>query len=268
LRPNPLKPRLAAGGCAFGTMTFEFFTPGYPAICREAGAEFILYDMEHSGVGFETMKAQFAFCRGLDLVPLVRVASGDYHHIARALDIGAMGIMVPMVDTPEQAKAIVDCTRYPPAGRRGAAFGVAGHDDYADGDVTEKIAQANARTMVIALVETAKGIENVDAIAAVDGVDVVWLGHFDLTNFLGIPAQFDNPIFHAAVDNLVEACTKHGKTPGFLAGDEKWARDFRAKGFRMIAYGVDVLLMQSALAEGIRLLQGTVEKRAGETWAE
>src|ERR1700752_5541993 len=68
LRPNPLKGRLAAGGCAFGTMTFEFFTPGYPAICREAGAEFILYDMEHSGVGFETMKAQFAFCRGLDLV--------------------------------------------------------------------------------------------------------------------------------------------------------------------------------------------------------
>ena len=68
LRPNPLKPRLTAGGCAFGTMTFEFFTPGYPAICHEAGAEFILYDMEHSGVGFETMKAQFAFCRGLDLV--------------------------------------------------------------------------------------------------------------------------------------------------------------------------------------------------------
>ena len=81
-------------------MTFEFFTPGYPAICRAAGAEFILYDMEHSGVGFETMKAQFAFCRGLDLVPLVRVPSGDYHHVARALDIGAMGIMVPMVETP------------------------------------------------------------------------------------------------------------------------------------------------------------------------
>ena len=105
LRPNPLKPRLAAGGCAFGTMTFEFFTSGYPAICREAGAEFILYDMEHSGVGFETMKAQFAFCRGLDLVPLVRVPSGDYHHVARALDIGAMGIMVPMVETAEQAQS-------------------------------------------------------------------------------------------------------------------------------------------------------------------
>src|ERR1041384_1551931 len=173
LRPNPLKPRLAAGGCAFGTMWIEYLTPGYPTICLESGAHFILNDMEHSGVGFETMKAQFAFCRGLDLAPLVRVPSGDYHHIARALDIGAMGIMVPMVETPEQAKAIVDCTRYPPAGLRGAAFNVAAHDDYSGGSEVEKIAKANARTMVIALGETATGIASVDAIAAVEGVDVV-----------------------------------------------------------------------------------------------
>jgi len=239
-------------------MTFEFFTPGYPAICHEAGAEFILYDMEHSGVGFETMKAQFAFCRGLDLVPLVRVPSGDYHFIARALDIGAMGIMVPMVETAAQAKAVVDCTRYPPAGRRGAAFNVAAHDDYSGGPEAIKIAEANARTMVIALVETAKGIANVDAIAAVDGVDVVWLGHYDLTNSIGIPGEFDHPKFHAAVDSLVKACGKQGKTPGFLAGNETWARDFRARGFRMIAYGVDTLLMQGALADGLKLLRGTV----------
>jgi 2-keto-3-deoxy-L-rhamnonate aldolase RhmA len=112
--------------------------------------------------------------------------------------------------------------------------------------------------MVIALVETAKGIENVDAIAAVHGVDVVWLGHYDLTNFIGIPGEFDNPKFHAAVDSLVKACKNHGKTPGFLAGNEQWARDFRAKGFRRIAYGVDTLLMQGALAHGIKLLQGAV----------
>ena len=113
--------------------------------------------------------------------------------------------------------------------------------------------------MVIALVETADGIANIDAIAAVDGVDVVWLGHYDLTNFMGIPGQFDNPKFHSAVDRLVKACEKHGKTPGFLAGDAMRARDFRAKGFRMIAYGVDTLLMQRALADGIKLLQGTLK---------
>ena len=176
-----------------------------------------------------------------------------------------MGIMVPMVETPAQAKAIVDCTRYPPAGRRGAAFSVAAHDDYSDGSETGKIAAANARTMVIPLVETAQGVENVDAIAAVEGVDVVWLGHYDLTNFLGIPGEFDHPKFHAAVDSLVKACARHGKTPGFLAGNEKWARDYRAKGFRMIAYGVDTLLMQRALAAGIKLLRGTLaNKREGE----
>ena len=89
---------------------------------------------------------------------------------------------------------------------------------------------------------------------------MVWLGHYDLTNFLGIPGEFDNPKFHAAVDRLVKACIAHNKTPGFLAGNEKWARDFRSKGFRMIAYGVDAQLMQSALADGIKLLRGTVKK--------
>lgn len=257
MRPNPLKDRLAKGGTAYGTMTFEFFTPGYPAICKAAGAEFILYDMEHSGAGFETIKEQFACGRGLDIVPMVRVPAGDYHFIARAMDIGAMGIMVPMVESAEQARHIVSCTRYPPAGRRGSAFGVAPHDDYSGRAVGDKIAAANARTMVICLVETPKGIENVDAIAAVEGVDVVWLGHFDLTNFMGIPAAFDDPRFHAAVDKLVAACKKHGKTPGFLAGDDKWAKDFRAKGFRIMAYGVDVLLMQGALAHGIEVLRKT-----------
>src|SRR5206468_6989137 len=123
---------------------------------------------------------------------MARVPRGEYHFIARALDIGALGVMVPMVGTPAEAEHIVACTRYPPHGRRGAAFGFA-HDDYEGGDVAEKIRIANERTLVICLIETADGIKNIDAIAAVPGVDVLWLGHFDLTNFLGIPAQFDHP---------------------------------------------------------------------------
>jgi len=254
MRPNPIKARLAQGGAAFGTMAFEFFTPSLAQIVAAAGAQFLLYDMEHSGIGVETMKAQFAACRGLDLVPLVRVPATEYHFVARMLDAGAMGIMVPMVETAEQAARIVSYTRYPPHGRRGAAFGVAPHDDYLGGDVTETMAAAHERTLVICLVETATGIENVDAIAAVPGVDVVWLGHFDLTNFLGIPAQFSHPRYLAAVDALVAACNRHHKTPGFLAADDAWAADYRAKGFRMLAYGVDVVLLQRALAAGLAKL--------------
>lgn len=260
MRANPLKRSLAEGGHAFGTMIFEFFTPGIAQICKTAGAQFVLYDMEHSAVDIGTMKEQFALCRGLGIAPMVRVPATQYHFIARMLDAGAFAIMVPMVETVEQAREIVAATRYPPLGRRGSAFGMA-HDDYEGGAVADKIAAANARTMVICLIETPRGVENVDAIAAVDGVDVCWLGHFDLTNFMGIPGQFDNPAYLAAVDKIVASCARHGRTPGFMAADEDWARRYIAKGFRMIAYGVDSALLQRELARGVAALARAREMR-------
>lgn len=127
-------------------------------------------------------------------MPLARVPATEYHFIARLLDLGAMGVMVPMVKTREQAEFIVSCTRYPPLGRRGSAFGVAAHDDYTEGGAADKMAAIHARTLVICLIETAKAIENVDAIAAVPGVDVLWLGHGDLTSFMGIQGNSTTPI--------------------------------------------------------------------------
>jgi 2-dehydro-3-deoxyglucarate aldolase/4-hydroxy-2-oxoheptanedioate aldolase len=263
MRSNPLKARLAKGGYAFGTMVFEFFTPGLAQLCKEAGAEFILYDMEHSAVGIETIKAQLAFCRGVGVAPMVRVPATQYDYISRALDAGAMGIMVPMVETAEQAAFIVQSTRYPPVGRRGAAFGFA-HDDFQGGAVTDKISAAHDRTMVICLIETAKGIANADAIAATPGVDVCWLGHFDLSNFMGIPAAFTDRRFLKAVDTLLAACEKHGKTPGFMASDDRWARDYMAKGFRMLACGVDAHLLQAALRSGIDGMRKLASTKGGK----
>jgi len=254
LRDNPIKAILAAGGRVFGAMVFEFFSPGLPQICKNAGAEFILFDMEHTGLGFETLKTQFALCRGLSIVPMVRVPRGEYHFIARALDLGAMGIMVPMVGSAAEAAQIVACTRYPPAGRRGAAFGFA-HDDYQGGDIRAKIDALHARTMVIPQIETAEGLSNVEAIAAVPGVDALWLGHFDLTNFLGIPGAFRDPRYLAAVDRIVAACNAHGKAAAFIATDDVWARDYAKKGFRLFAYGLDQLMLQNALASGLTLLR-------------
>ena len=256
IRDNPVKNALAAGGRAFGAMVFEFFSPGLPQICLNAGAEFVLFDMEHTGLGFETLKTQFALCRGLSIVPMVRVPRGEYHFIARALDLGAMGVMVPMVGSAEEAAHIVACTRYPPAGRRGAAFGFA-HDDYGEGDIRAKIAALHARTMVIPQIETAEGLANVEAIAAVPGVDALWLGHFDLTNFLGIPGGFQEPQYLRAVDRIVAACNAHGKTAAFIATDETWAREYAAKGFRLFAFGIDQLLLQNALRQGLAVLRAT-----------
>ena len=120
MRGNPVKAKLARGEHAFGSMFFEFFSPGVPQIAKNAGAEFILFDMEHAGTDVGLMKQMFALCRGLDLVPMVRVPTTQYHFIARMLDLGAMGIMVPMVESKEQAQMIVLSSGRPSGpGRRG-----------------------------------------------------------------------------------------------------------------------------------------------------
>lgn len=245
---DALKRKLAAGEPVFGSMVFEFFTPGIARICANAGAEFVMYCMEHTGAGYETLKPQFALCRALGVAPLVRIPATEYHFAARALDAGALGIMVPLVDTAEQAERIVSFTRYPPKGRRGAAFGFA-HDDYQGGDVIEKMRAIHRRTLVICMIETRAGLDNVEAIAAVDGVDVLWLGHFDLTNFLGIPSEFSHPQYRDAVKRIAAAAAKHRKSAGYMAASAELGREYLGHGYRMIATGTDQGLLQQATAQ-------------------
>jgi len=129
--------------------------------------------------------------------------------------------------------------------------------------VATKIAALHARTMVIPQIETREGLANVEAIAAVPGVDALWLGHFDLTNFMGIPGRFEHPDFLAAVDRIVAACERHGKTAAYIATEEALARDYLAKGFRLMAYGIDQLMLKRVLREGIDLLRAaTPDSRA------
>lgn len=222
-----LRTRVMSGEMVLGAMVFEFFSPGIAQVMKLAGAEYIIYDMEHTGIGLETVKAQVAHCRGIDVAPMVRVPRSDYHFVRRALDIGCHGVMIPMVESIEQAKAIVEATHYPPRGRRGAAFGFA-HDDYMPGDPLAKIKAADARTLVIAQIETERGLECVEDIAAVDGIDVLWVGHFDLTNFLGIPGQFDNPVYINAVKRVVAAGRKHKKGLGFMCADAGFGKAVQA----------------------------------------
>jgi 2-dehydro-3-deoxyglucarate aldolase/4-hydroxy-2-oxoheptanedioate aldolase len=163
--------------------------------------------------------------------------------------------MVPLVDTAEQAERIVSFTRYPPKGRRGAAFGFA-HDDYRAGDVVEKMRDIHSRTLVICMIETRAGLENVEAIAAVDGVDVLWLGHFDLTNFLGIPAQFSHPQYRDAVKRIAAAAARHGKSAGYMASSAELGREYLGHGYRMIATGTDQALLQNSLSQLIGSWKG------------
>src|SRR5438270_13260243 len=239
---NPVREKLRRGETALSIMNFEFFSPGMPQILAAAGAEFCIFDMEHSGIGIETIKQQIAAARGVGLVPMVRVPGTHYHLIAPVLDAGAMGIMVPMVESPAQAQQIASWCRYRPEGVRGVAFGMP-HDDYGSGDVVQRLREANERTLVIALIETAAGIANAEAIMAVERVDLGWLGHFDLTNSMGIPGQFEHPDFLAAVDRLIATCRAQGKPAGVLAGSIEAGESWRTRGFRVFAYGTDISLL-------------------------
>ncbi len=254
MKANRVKRALAEGGIALGTMVFEFGTPGIGRIIAGSGAEFVIFDMEHTGWSTETIKALFATCGGTDLVPMARVPAAQYHLIARALDVGARGIMVPMVESEAQARLVAQSAKYPPIGRRGAAFGVA-HDDYRGGDVTEKIRTANAEGLLIAQIETVAGLEQVERIAAVNGIDVLWIGHFDLTNSLGIPADFEHPTYLAAVERVLDACRQHSKAAGFMVASPEEAHAKLAQGFRCLAYWGDLWIYQQALTDALQRIR-------------
>ena len=256
VRPSAMRRKVLSGETVAGAMIFEFFAPGMPQVLKSAGCEFALFDMEHSGLGFETLKMLAAGCRGVGIEPLVRVPRSEYHFMARALDVGAHGVMVPMVESAQEARRIAEATHYPPVGRRGAAFGVA-QDDYSGGDVRAKLAALTARTLVIAQIESERGLAELEAIASTPGIDVLWLGHFDLTNFLGIPAEFESAKYLDAVQAIVAAARRYGKGLGFMAADANWAQRYRKLGFNMIAAGLDSSLLQSAVRATLAPLRET-----------
>jgi len=255
---NPVKRNLLSGGVSLGTFVFEFDTTGISRIAGNAGAEFVIFDMEHTGWSVETIRRLIATTPVSGPMPFVRVPAAEYHFIARVLDVGAAGLMFPMVESRQQAERIVQSAKYPPVGRRGAAFGIS-HDHYRDDDILATIQAANDETLIIAQIETRAGLENVEAIAATEGIDTLWIGQFDLTNSLGIPGQFDHPDFQNAVDRVVAACNTHGKIPGFMGLDADEGIALIDRGFRAIAFGGDLWIYQQALRDGLQQLREHID---------
>jgi 2-keto-3-deoxy-L-rhamnonate aldolase RhmA len=253
--PLEIKQALAAGKTVLGTMMFEFNSPGISPLAAGAGAEFVLFDMEHSGLSIESIRSQMGWSKTAPVTRMVRVPGSQYDYISRVMDVGAQGVMVPMVESVEQATAIAAAMTYPPLGRRGAAFGVA-HDHYSGGSVAEKLVAANEQRICITQIETKAGLDNVEAIAAVPGVDVLWVGQFDLTLSMGIPAQFDHPEFLAALDRVVAAARANGKTAAAMATGVEDGKRWIERGFRMIAYSGDLWVYQQGLAAALSALSG------------
>ncbi|MBV9053957.1 MAG: hpch/hpai aldolase [Hyphomicrobiales bacterium] len=248
----------------FGHFIVEFATPGIGHILKSAGCDFVLFDLEHSGFGFETVKNAIRYFEAADVPIIVRVPSKEYHHIARAMDMGAEGLMLPMVGTVAEARHILKSMKYTPEGGRGVALQVS-HDRYRPGTVTDKFKAANQRSTFFCQIETAEGVQNAEKIAALPGVDCLWVGHFDLSVSLGVPGDFGSKTFTDAITRVVAAARKHGKSLGRLVPTVEQGIELNRQGFDFICYSGDVWVLHDALADAInRLRAGCTPKRGGK----
>ena len=250
MKPSKFKQSIAATGTAAGHMIGDFGTRNIARIVAAANPDFVMIDMEHTGFDTERVADLCAWFRATDIAPMVRVPQGLYHFCARTLDAGALGIMVANVETGAQAKEIVDACKYAPLGRRGVALGGA-HNDFVMPDPAEYFRDANDNTTVVTMIESPVGLANLDAIAATPGVDVLWVGHYDLTQAMGIPAQFQHPDFLAALAAVTAAARRHGKQAGIQPGRVEEAQQWRQIGFNVMSWSIDYAVYRAALVSGV-----------------
>jgi 2-dehydro-3-deoxyglucarate aldolase/4-hydroxy-2-oxoheptanedioate aldolase len=206
--------------------------------------------MEHSGFHFGQVNDLLSWFKATPITPIVRVPAAEYHFIACVMDAGAHGVMVPNVSTAEQARTVVSAMRYAPEGGRGVGLG-GSHDDFVAPDPVKYMAEANRNNIFLCQIESTSGLDNLDAIASTPGVDVLWVGHFDLTQSMGIVGQFHHPDFIAALKKVVVTAKKHNITTGIQPKDAAQAREWTELGFSVISYGADSGVYGGALKAGV-----------------
>lgn len=252
---NTVKQRLEAGEVVVGPYIAEFYTTGLAGIVAECGADFVIFDYEHSGWGTEALRTQLICARGAGLVPIVNSPGETFEREGLLLDMGAFGLMVPHVRTAAQAEAIVGATRYPPQGSRGGAFGIA-HDGYRARQITKTISDANDSILIIAKLESRQAINNAEAILSVPGIDVALVTAFDLSLDMGLAGEVEHSEISAAMNKVLAICKRLGKVAGCAAFTPDIARQRLAEGYRFIQYSWDIGLLQEGLTAGIAAVRG------------
>lgn len=217
-----------------------------PQAMAAAGADAVIIDLEHGAVDYASAHAMIAATQGFDCAPTVRIAENDPVLVKRALDMGAEGIVFPLIDTAEDAAQAVASMRYPPDGTRGFGPFIA-HSRWGV-PMLDYRTRIEPELCTILLIETRAGVDNIDAIVDVPGIDLIIPAQFDLSTALGISGQFDNPDFIAAVDKVEAACNRAGIPLGGVAMAKPQADALMARGYRVVA-GFDLLWMKAKTAE-------------------
>jgi 2-keto-3-deoxy-L-rhamnonate aldolase RhmA len=253
---NSARERLEAGEVSLGFGVRTARSAEIAKAMKTAGFDWLFLDLEHSAMSIETA-AQLALA-GLEagIAPIARVPKGECSLATRLLDSGALGIVMPHVDTAEEAREIADRLRYPPQGHRGV-FSSMPQFDYRPVKVDEMTAALNAATLIVVMLESPTAIGNADAIAAIEGIDVLLIGTNDLCIELGIAGQLAHEKVADAYRRVVAACRRHGKWAG-MGGvyDEPLMRRYVEIGCRFLMAGADLAFMMSTGAARTEFLRG------------
>ena len=255
VRQNRVKQALRDGQVQLGCSCFQLRSVDAVRALAAAGLDWVFFDAEHGPFGLETLQDLMRVAAGAGLCPIVRVADLQYALIARALDCGAQGVLLPRVESPELLAAAVSWTRFPPIGTRG--FGLAApHLEYEAVSIPDAIAHINANVLVVLQIETRTALERIDDLLAVPNIDAVLIGPGDLSISLGVAGDFSHPTFVAAVEKIRERCDRAGIAPGIHMRTLELARQWSDRGLRLFSCNSDIGFLLDKATETVKTLRG------------
>ncbi|MGE5545000.1 MAG: HpcH/HpaI aldolase family protein [Bacillota bacterium] len=241
---NKLKKALYEGKACFGTLICNN-SPDIVEICGLVGFDFVILDIEHGYMSPETTVNLIRAAEVTGMTPITRVTENSETIILRSLDVGSHGVQIPQVNDAASARLAVQRAKYYPEGMRGVAFPRS--SNYGLNPVFDYFKQANDETLVVVHCENVSGLANIEEIAAVPGVDVIFLGPFDLSQSMGIPGRVESPPVQEAANRVVKVCQRYGKIPGIYCNTAEEARQRADQGFKYLPIGMDSTLIAQAL---------------------
>ena len=254
LKKNYLKEKLETNKQTIGTWNIIVSTMVVDVIAS-SGIDFIVIDAEHGSISYETAQAMISICEGYNVTPIMRVGEINESLILRALDIGSHGVQLPNITTIEDAKKFVQFAKYPPLGVRGfSPYTKAGLYDVTNGQKMPAI--ANENTLLIANVEGEEGIKNLQEIVEVDGIDVIFIGLFDMSKSLGIAGDVQNPRVMEKLDEAIEVIHKNGKKVGSIASNLDMLEVLKKKKIDYLTYSVDTGMIKESYTNMINKFRG------------
>lgn len=249
MRVNALKEKLKQGKRVFGTWSM-LPSAGVSNVIAQSGLDFVIIDMEHGSMSFETMEQMVKSIEIENCQPIIRVADKSEQTILRALEIGSQAIMVPHISTAEEAASVVRACKYAPQGERGLSPYTRVHD-YSHENLSKSLQFANDNTFVGILVEGKEGIENLETIAVVQGIDLIYLGIYDISQSVGLPGELNHEIVIETQKKCVQIIKRSGKMAGSFARDFDYISLLYKNGFQFIAYLVDCAMLKTSYQKAV-----------------